>query len=330
MARPRRFDIAAIDDVAHGQGGVVSFHQLVELGVSNATISRWTRTGGPLQRVLPGTYLVHKGTPTLHERLHAGLRYAGRTSRVTGSVALHLHGLRYAPGPAGEVPLHLLVPTDRHVKSSGFVIIERTTRLPEPVELSGYPVAPLARSLFDAGRRSASRRAIRAFVLEAIQRRLVSIEEIQDELRHGQRRWTALLRDVLTDAASGVRSAQEASLRDVILNSDLPEPLWNPRLETANGVFIAEPDGYYDDIGMAIELDSREHHFTDLDMFEKTWSRHSVYNRHRIIAERIVPSDLGKDPDGVIRAISATRASYAGREAPQVVVIPNDVNKRAS
>jgi hypothetical protein len=330
MARPRRFDIAAIDDIAHAQGGVVSFNQLVELGMSNATISRWTRTGGPLQRVLPGTYLVHKGTPTFDERLHAGLRYAGPAAKVTGSVALHLYGLRYAPGPAGELPVHLLVPMDRHVKSSGFVIIERTTRLSEPLDLRGYPVAPLARSLFDAGRRSASRRTIRAFTLEAIQRGLVSIEEIQDELQHGQRRWTAVLRDVLTDAASGVRSVQEARLRDVILNSGLPEPLWNPRLETANGEFIAEPDGYYEDIGIALELDSREHHFTDLDMFEKTWSRHSVYNRHRIIAERIVPSDLHKDPDGVIRAISATLASYAGRESPQVVVIPNDLNKRAS
>jgi len=167
---------------------------------------------------------------------------------------------------------------DRHVKSSGFVIVERTARLPEPLVVKGYPVAPIARCLFDAGRRNTSRQAIRAFVLKAIQRRLVSVEEFQDELKHGQRRWTAVLRDVLLDAASGVRSVQEARLRDVILKSGLPEPLWNPRLETVNGGFIAEPDGYYDDIGMALELHSREHHFTDVDGFEKTSSPHSVYN----------------------------------------------------
>src|SRR5829696_9671427 len=102
MARPRHFDIAATDDLAHAQGGVVAFNQLVELGMSNATISRWTRTGGPLQRVLPGTYLLHKGTPTLTSGFAPAT--ATRVRPAWSREAWHFSSLRVAllPLPGGR------------------------------------------------------------------------------------------------------------------------------------------------------------------------------------------------------------------------------------
>ena len=322
MGHRRQFDLSAIDDVASSQGGIVTYRQLTQLGMSNATISRWTRTGGRWQRLLPGTYLVHRGTPTVDERINAGLQYAGPDTRLTGGLALHFHRLRYLPQTTDQLPVHLLVPMHRQLKSANFVIIERTERLPEPLVVNGYPLAPLPRAVFDAARRHHDKHAIRAFLLEAVQKRELQIDDLVYELRAGQRRWTAPLRDVIGDAKSGVRSVQEARLRDIVLSSDLPEPLWNPRLETLSGELIAEPDGYYEDVGLALEVDSREHHFTDYKKFEKTWSRHSVYNRHGIAAERILPVTMRSDPQAVLEVIRATRAANLTRPAPQIRVIP--------
>jgi hypothetical protein len=323
MSRSRSFDRNAIEDAANAQGGLVTYRQLIDLGMPGSSISRWTRTGGVWQRVLPGTYLLHRGTPTFDERLNAGLLYAGPDALLTGAVVLHLSGLRYAPGRREEELVHLLVPMSRHVKSSSFVVSERTVRMPRAKTVGGYPTAPLPRAVFDAARRLPQRSKVRAFLLEAVQRKLLTVDDLWTEINHGQRRWTAVLREVIGDARSGVRSIQEARLRDAIVRSDLPEPLWNPRLETPAGEFIAEPDGYYDDIGLALELDSREHHFLKSDQFERTWTRHSVYNRHGILAERIVPSLLNAHPAEVVANIRAVRTVYAGRMAPDVVVTPS-------
>ncbi|HEX5016096.1 MAG TPA: hypothetical protein VFX15_00745 [Actinomycetes bacterium] len=330
MSRPRSFDRARIEDAANAQGGVIAYRQLEELGMPKSSISRWTRTGGPWQRVLPGTYLLHRGTPTFDERLSAALLYTAPTNALSGSVGLHLHGLHYAPGPRDQLPVQVLVPMERQIKSSGFVIVERTIRMPEPITLHGYPVAPLARAAFDAARRLASRQEIRAFLLEAVQRRLITIDDLRAEVTNGQRRWTAILREVIGDARVGVRSVQEARLRDVIVNSDLPEPLWNPRLETLSGQFIAEPDGYYEEIGLALELDSRQHHFIDAQQFERTWTRHNTYNRYGIVAEHIIPSTLSANPQAVLADIRALLRRHEGRDAPEIRVIPADDVRKSS
>jgi hypothetical protein len=115
-----------------------------------------------------------------------------------------------------------------------------------------------------------------------------------------------------------------------VIASDLPEPLWNCRLETSDGEFIAEPDGYYEDIGLALEVDSREHHYKRADNFAATWMRHGVYNRHRILAERILPETIRDDPASVIAAIRATRAANGGRTAPDVRVITPEVGSAQS
>jgi|tagenome__1003787_1003787.scaffolds.fasta_scaffold20971870_2 hypothetical protein len=324
----RAFDIHVIDDIAASQGGAVTHRQLIAAGVSPATVSRWTRTGGRWQRVLPGTYLLHRGVPTVDERMHAGFLYAGSDAVLTGAQAARLYGLRNLPAEAASLPVHLLVPMEHQVKSSGFAIVERTNRLPKATHIEGFDVASLARAIFDTGRRHPQRHAIRAITLEAVQRRLLTVDEVLGEIQHGQRRWTAVMREVLVDARAGVRSVPEASLRDVILASELPEPLWNPRLETLDGAFIAEPDAYYEDLGIALELDSRKHHYSRADDYEATWHRHERYAVNRIVVHRVMPSALANDPGGVLRAIRAIRAANEGRRPPRIKVTP--VDNRAS
>jgi hypothetical protein len=322
MARPRNFDLAAIDDIARTQGGIITHRQLRSLNMSGSSIARWAGTGGRIARLLPGTYLVHRGTPTTEERLHAGLAYAGGGAVLSGGLDLHLRGIRHLPLAPELLPVHVLVPMERQTKSASFTIVERTLRPPTPEMVDGIPCAPVARALFDCARRHTAPYQVRAVMLEAVQRGMVTLPELQLELKQGQRRWTGSLREVLGEAVTGVRSIKEAELRALILHSDLPEPLWNPTLVSNEGEFIAEPDGYYPDLGIALEVDSREHHFSSIDGFEKTWSRHSVYNRHQIVAERILPVTISQNPAGVIAAIRATRSAHCGRQTPPVQVFP--------
>ena len=99
------------------------YRQLADAAVASATISRWTRTGGRWQRVLPGTYLLHRGVPTVDERLHAGFLYAGPDAVLTGALrGTAARTAQPASGHAADLPVHMLVPMEQQTKSSGFVI----------------------------------------------------------------------------------------------------------------------------------------------------------------------------------------------------------------
>ncbi|MEO8329965.1 MAG: type IV toxin-antitoxin system AbiEi family antitoxin domain-containing protein [Candidatus Nanopelagicales bacterium] len=321
---PRRaaMDRSLIDDLARAQQGVVTYAQLCEIGVPRSTIDRWTRSGGPWHRILPGTYLIHLGEPTIAERVSAALLYAGAESIVTGAMAAHLHGIRNLPRPAHELPVHLLIPERRQRKSSGFALIERTKRLPSPELVNGNPVAPLPRAIFDATRRYVSRTATRALVLEAVQRHRMTTEQFRVELALGQRRWTAMSRQVGGDARAGSRSVPEAQLRSLVRDHGLPEPLWNPKLFTVRGDLIAQPDGYYEDLGIALEVDSRRHHYEDEADYEHTWDRNTAMSTHGIVVLRLTPVRIQQTPTWVVQAIESVRAAHGGRTPPDLIVKP--------
>ena len=60
---------------------------------------------------------------------------------------------------------------------------------------------------------------------------------------------------MLTEVADGVRSTAEADLRTLIIQARLPTPLYNPDLYVG-GKFLARPDAWWPDAGVAVEVDS--------------------------------------------------------------------------
>jgi hypothetical protein len=67
-----------------------------------------------------------------------------------------------------------------------------------------------------------------------------------------------------------------------LLRSDLAAPLWNSRVHDRLGRFVAMPDAWFDDVGMAWEIDSVEWHVSPAD-YERTVDRRSA-----MMAEGIV------------------------------------------
>ena len=310
MSQRSRFLLEAVDYVASAQDGLITASQLSEIGIPGSTLQGRIRTGGPWRRILPGIYDVMPGSLTSQQRDRAALLFAGHDAQLTGAAALRRHGLRYHP-PGNNV--HTLISHTRHRKSSGFAIVERTHLLPSPITIGGLPVAPIARAIVDAARRVTVRSDTRAFALEAIQRGLTTSDDLEEELRRAQRRGTALIREVVSEAQAGVRSAPEAEVRQAILHTELPEPLWNPGLLLPGGTFLAQPDGLIEVSMVAIEVDSRTHH-SEGDDWQDTLERGTDLGNAGLQVVHVIPSRFRRNPQETLNRIR--RAHQLGLERP--------------
>jgi len=295
------------------QEGVISRQQALACGLTRNALAYRLRPDGPWQRLLPGTYVAHTGLPTAVQKDMAALLYAGRGSVLTGPAALR--GLYVTTAE----PRHrdVLVPAARRPASVGFVRVRRTTRMPEQVACEGRRSYALpARALADIARGTNSLREVRALIVGAVQRGDCPLDMLVGELRAGPVRHSALLRQVLAEAAEGIRSVVEAEFKDLILRAGLPRPMFNPRLFTADGTFIARPDAWWPEASVAAEVDSREWHMRP-DDWARTLQRHARISSHGILVLHFTPGQIRSDPATVAAVIGDTlRAGHARAPLP--------------
>lgn len=321
MSRPISSSLLAdLDALADQQDGFVLASQMAGMSIPRSTVATLTRPGGPLRRVLPATYALGGSELTPRRRESAALLYAGRPALLTGSAAVRAYGLRYLPDDPASAPVHVLIEHHRTRASRGFARVERTLRFPPAIERGGRPLAPLPRALFDTARHCQDLRATRAMLLEALTQNRTSPAQLEREIRAGQRRWTAILRQVVREHRAGIASAPEAEFRAVWEARGLPPMHWNGALLTPSGRFIARPDCYDEEVGMAVENDSREYHSGP--RYAETVERHRRLATYGIVVCSIVPSQFRADPEGVIADVLKARESLIGRPPPAVVVVP--------
>ena len=299
--------------------GVITVRELVELGVPSRTVAHRCRYRGPWTRVLPGVVLLSGGRPNTGQRIRAALAYAGESAVLTGMQAVVAHGLRRVPA---DHRVHVLVPHRRQRSSSGFVVIERTQRLPHPTSLRGVAVAPVERAVLDAARRLAERQPVCSLLADAVQSRLTTPERLRAELNAGSGRGSALPRAVLReDLDAGVRSVAESDARKLITRSGLPAPLWNPALLGPGGRFLGYPDAWFDDVALAWQIDSYAYHLSPAD-YAATLERDSVMVAEGIFVVRTLPSSLRRRPDHVLARLIRAHRQAALRPRPGVHARP--------
>lgn len=272
---------------------------------------------------MPGIVVLHSGPVDRTDVRRAALLYCGRGGELcvlTGLDALELHGLRNGPRAAG--PVHVLV--GAHVQRNGLgrVLVERTDRLP-PALPGRWPLAPVARAALDFARRSRDRGIVRAVLAEAVQRGRCSVGELAAELAAGSARGSALPRAVLTEVADGARSPAEAEARRLLQGSGLPAPLWNRRLHDEADRFIAVPDAWFDDVGMAWEIDSREWHLGP-DDYARTVARRNRLMAAGIVVVNHLPRDVRQRPTRVLADLRTNYAQAAQRPRPPVCAMSAD------
>jgi hypothetical protein len=305
-------DQRAVARLLAKQYGVLSRAQAAELGFTPSSLRHSLRPGGRWQRMLPAVYATFTGTPTQKQLEIAAVLYAGPRSVVTGPAALGRHQIRALETSFVDV----LVPHSRKCASSGFVLIHRTRRMPEWILDDGVVTFALpARAVTDTVQRVHRLSDARAVVAGAVQQGRCTVQELYQELAQGPRRGTTLLRSVLAEVADGIRSAAEGDLRDLILKSGLPVPLFNPRLYV-NHKFLACPDAWWPQASLAAEVDSRQWH-TQPDHWEYTMRRHDQLISSGIAVLHFSPRQLRTEFAEVVRTIAG--ALRNGRPATGIV-----------
>jgi hypothetical protein len=328
MPRRAEFDHQALAALLGKQHGVAARGQLGACGVSEAVMRYRSREGGPWQVLMPGVYLTRPGGLGEPQREMAALLYAGPHGVLTGRAALRRFGFTgevqsHHRAGKGEAATHMqnvdvLVPARTHRRDAAFVRLHRTTRLPERVGVDGeirFALPP--RAVADTVR-GLGVVEVRAVVAAAVQRNTCTIAQLAEELAAGSMRGSARFRRVLAEVGDGIRSVAEADLRDLITWARLPAPLYNPRLFVGEE-FLAIPDCWWPDFGVAGEVDSRAWHFSPHD-WEETMARHARMSAQGIVVLHFSPRQIKRNRSEL--AATIRHALAAGRSLPRIRTLP--------
>ena len=308
MAPSTRIDRDALARTLDQQLNVITRSQAVTAGLTRHALQHRLRLGGPWRALMPGVYLAATGTPTVLQQEMAAMLYAGRGSVITGLAAVRQHHIR---GPAAEV-IDVLVPASRKRQDAAFVRLHRTARLPRRIwSLGPLHYALPARAVADAARGLASLRDVRAMVADAVQRGTCQVPDLSAELDQGPNIGSGLFREALTDVADGIRSAAEGDLKDLLAASRLPMPLFNASVYDGSA-FVAKPDAWWPEFGIALEVDSQEWHLSPHD-HARTLERQRRMAKHGILVLPFTPRQIRTQPAEVLAAIRDAIENARGR-----------------
>jgi len=313
MGRISLFDKSAIDDLVARQYGVITRSQVLRCGMTREALRSRICPDGPWSVLAPGIYSTFTGRPTSEQHAIAALLYAGPGSLITGQTAMAANGIITLDRTIVDV----LVPAERRRQDHGFVHVLRTSKMPRTAYLAGeLRYAPVARAVADAARQLSDIRDVRTVVAAGVQWRAVCVAELAEELGQGRTAGSARFRAVLAEVADGVRSSAEADLRKLIKSSSLPDPYYNPRLYRGEE-FIAVPDAWWPDAGVAAEVDSRQWHLLPRD-WELTLARHARMSSLGITVLHYPPRRLLTEPRVVVAEIRS--ALDVGRTRPRLAL----------
>ncbi|MFJ7215439.1 hypothetical protein [Amycolatopsis sp. NPDC098790] len=295
--------------------GVIRVQRLQELGVPATTAYRRCGPGGPWTRLLPGIVLLSNAPPTHPQRIAAAFQYCGPEAILTGTDACRVLGLRNVPEECTAI--QLLVPHRHRRRNYDYVQVERTHRLPKVITRRGLRVAEPSRAVLDGCRQMSELRPVRALLTEAVQRSFTTWEQLNEELANGSQRGSAVPRLVLAEMAGGAESVAELDAVRLWKRSGLPEPKWNKPLFARSGAYIAKPDAWFDQAGLAWEIDSVAFH-ADAKGFARTLDRNARYAAAGVLVLPTLPSRLRTEPEAVIVELKSAYAAAAALPKPNV------------
>jgi hypothetical protein len=286
---------------AEADDDTVHVRVLTGIGMPESTVYRRCRDDGPWTLMAPATVRLSTGVPTRRQLVRAGLVHAGDQALVTGLDAARAHGLR-----RGELPpaVHLLVSEGTRVQSTPTIRIERTKRLGPALVRDGLPVVSVQRSVLDAARRMRGRSDIAAILTEPVQRRMVLVEMLIDELEAGSQRGSATPRAVLRAVEVGVRSAAEFDFHTWwTAHTELPpDVVFNVRLTDATGL-LGIADAYLPEVGLVVPVDSVEQHFETPEQVVETERQHRAYRSAGLHVFGVRPSRIDGDSEGLLQDV---------------------------
>ncbi|MFE2876221.1 hypothetical protein ACFXG6_09545 [Streptomyces roseus] len=300
---------------------VMSLAQLREHGVSASEAAE-----RPWQEILPGVFLLHPGVATSEERLHAALLYAGRRggeAMITGLAALALYRFASAPALLALTQIDVLVPHTRRLRSVDAVRIVRTHTPPRPQQVTGVPVAPVARALADAVAQLSDAGTVRRLLSEAVRGGHCEPAAVVRELTVAR----LLNRPHVVDAVESLlaegRAIAEDRLYQLVRGHELPEPVWNVDLRLPGGPHLGGVDAYWPDQAVAVEIDTRAPRQGEDEQFSEAVRKRETLERLGVTVLHITPRKLRDWPEQQAAVVRTALTASADREpAAYLVVLP--------
>ncbi|MBM6405655.1 hypothetical protein JQN72_15540 [Phycicoccus sp. CSK15P-2] len=311
----------AVTTLLARQDGVATRAQLLAAGVSE---ERWRWHAGRTWRVvLPRVVLMDRAEPRPRQRLVAALLWGGTDSVLAGASAAAWHGITTAR-ETGTVDL--LVPRPAASRQAGFARVTRTVlHDPDIVTRGPLRVCSPARAAVDAATSAGSPSTASAILVEAVQRRVATLDDLVEWVHRARPTQTSGVRAALEDAARGVWSRPEAELVELLRGSTvLPEGWANPRLETSAGVRLLTPDLWFDDVALAVMVHSHRYHAQGAD-WDATVDGDSRLTTAGIVVVGVTPHRIRTDPGAVRARVEAGYEVARARLRPAVRATPQDV-----
>ena len=305
------------DQLLRLQRGLATYTQLAELGISREQARRRLRDSWRV--VLPNVVATFTGRLDATQRLVAAQLYAGVGAVISGSTAAAWHGVT----SAATAKVHVEVPHSRKPSDAGFVVVRRT-RTPDQHPWTRPPllVASRQRAVACAARECRFERDATAVVLEAVQRRLVRLEDLRSELESGPRAGSALLRRAIEAAERGAWSVPETDFEALLAHSRLlPSPWLNPSVYAADGTSLPRPDAWFDDVALAVQVHSRQYHSEPAD-WDATVMADGLLVECGIVVVAVTPRAIRDQPELVLARIERAYEQAALRPRPAVRAVP--------
>jgi hypothetical protein len=320
---------AALRALTLEQRGVVNREQLLAAGVTPGEL-RW-RLGRTWRVILPGVVLLEAGLPSIDQRLIGSLLFAGPASWLAGPTAAALHGVRGVPPLGASQRVYVQVPAPLRPRDVMWLSIRRTHLLDERLmDRGALRYSSRARAVVDAAAAAPSEADTRAIIIGAVQQGLVRGEDLAHWIEVRQTRGRRRLRSALDEAMSGVWSLAEGDLVTLLRSSPvLPEPMANPLLKDRHGKRLTTPDVWFDDVGLAVMVHSREFHEGPFQ-WEQTVESDSDLSALRIPVVGVTPASISRRPRRVMdRVENAYREALSNGFRPDVTATPRGLIRPA-
>ncbi|MER5873611.1 hypothetical protein [Streptomyces sp. NPDC002044] len=301
---------------------VLTLAQLREHGVSASDAAE-----KPWRQILPGIFLLHPGPATSEERLHAALLYAERRGNgeamITGLAALALYRFSSTPALPALSRIDVLVPGTRRLRSTGDVRIVRAHVPPRSQEVTGLPVAPVARAVADAVSQLADAGTVRRLLSEAVRGGHCEPAAVVRELTVAR----LLSRPHVVDAVESLlaegRAIAEDRLYRIVRGFELPEPVWNVDLRLPGGPHLGGVDAFWPEQGVALEIDTRAPRQGEDEQWSECVRKRETLERLGITVLYVTPRKLRDWPEQQAAVVRTALTAAADDEpAAYLVVLP--------
>lgn len=286
-----------------GQHGLLTRAQLYAAGWSRSALGHAVRTSWT--EPAPSVYQPHRGDlPSEAVRAAAAL-WAGPVALLTGWAALEVYGLEC---PTRTARLTLLVPPSTRGRACDVAVVVRTRRPAVATHRRGcVPVVSPARAVVDhvvteiRGASARIERDVRATVLAALQRKVTVPELLESELTRARVGPAGVAWRALADFRQGAWSVPEVTLRELLHPvPGVEHVVYSKGLTTPDGRSVGIPDAYCAELGLAVQVHSRQFHTGQddegRDLLAETFHADLRLQRAGIVVVPVTPTTLEREP----------------------------------